>query len=75
MLQYLKKKHDKMIMGADSIIQLCIWVDVTHGVQLYIKRHNVNGISFGYGMVHFKPGNQKLNTKISTEVEVVNISD
>ena len=32
-------------------------------------------MSFGNGMVHFKYSKQKLNTKISTEAEVVGVSD
>ena len=32
-------------------------------------------MSFGYGMVHFNQINQKLNTKSSTEAEVVGVSD
>ena len=32
-------------------------------------------MSFGYGMVHFNPSKQKINTKSSTEAEVVGVSD
>ena len=32
-------------------------------------------MSFSYGLVHFKSSKQKLNTKSSTEEEVVGVSD
>ena len=62
-------------MGADRLIQLCTWVDVVYGVQPFIKIHTNIGMSYGYGMVHFKSSKQKLNTKSSTASKVVGVRD
>ena len=76
MLQYLKHKiNDKMIMGTDSLIQLCTWVDAIYGLQPYLKINTGSGISFGYGMGLCKAIKQKKNKKISTEAKVVGVSD
>ena len=61
-------------MGADSLIRLCIWVDATYGVHPDLKSHTGGCMSFGYGMVHCKSSKKKLNTKISTEAELVRVS-
>ena len=62
-------------MGAESIIQLCTWVNAAYVVHPDFKIHTGGCMSFGYGMIHFNQSNQKLNTKSSTEAEVVGVSD
>ena len=75
-LKYLKHTiYDKMIMGAENIIQLCTWVNAAYVVHPDLKIHTGGCMSFGYGMIHFNQSNQKLNTKCSTEAEVVGVSD
>ena len=65
MLQYLKHKiNDKMIMGTDSLIQLCPWVDAVYGVDPDLKSHTGGCIYFKYGMVHCNSRNQKLIKKV-----------
>ena len=49
-----KEKNDNIIMGADNISQLCIWVDHTYGVHPNMKSHTSDGMSFGYRIIHFK---------------------
>ena len=75
-MQYLKYTiDDTIIIGADSLIQLCTWVDAAYVVHPDLKIHTVSCMSFGYGLVHCKSRKKKLNTKSSTEVEVVGVSD
>ena len=62
-------------MGADSLSQLCTWVDAAYGVHPDLKIHTGGCISFVYGMVHCKSTKQKLNTKSSTEDKLVGVSD
>ena len=62
-------------MGADSLSQLCTWVDAAYGVHPDLKIHTGGCISFVYGMVHFKSTKQKLNTKSFTNAEVLGVSN
>ena len=75
-LQYLKHTiDDKMIMGADRLIQLCTWVDAAYGVHPDLKIHTGSCVSFGYGMVHYKSSNQNINTKSSTKETLDSVID
>ena len=75
-LQYLKNTINyRRIMGEESIIELFIWVNAAYGVHPNLKSYIVGCMKFGYGMVHCKSVNQKLNTKISTKAKVVLVSD
>ena len=51
------------------------WVDASYGVHLDMKGHTGGLISLGRGIVHHKSSKQKLNTKSSTESELVGASD
>ena len=65
----------KVSSGADILSKLCTWVDAPYGLRSDHKNHTGGCMLFGYGMVHFKSIKQKLNTKSSTEAEVVGVSD
>ena len=65
----------KVSSGADMLSKLCTWVDAPDGVRSDLNNHTGGCILFGYGMVHFKSRKKKLNTKSSTEAEVVGVSD
>ena len=62
-------------MGADILSQFCICVDAAYGVHLDLKSHTVGCTYFGYGMLQCKSIKQKINTKSSTKVELVGVSD
>ena len=62
-------------MGADILSQLCTSVNDIYGVHPDLKIQTGGCMSFGYGVVHCKSRNHKLNTKISTEADVVSASD
>ena len=51
------------------------WVDVSYGVHDDCKSHTGGAISFGWGVLLTKCQKQKLNTKSSTEGEIVGVSD
>ena len=51
------------------------WIDAAYGVHHDFRGHTGGCMSFGIGMVHCKSSRQKLNTKSSTETEVVGFSD
>ena len=75
-LQFLKQTIDnKRIMWENKLSKLFTWFDVAYVIHPNIKIHTGGGTSFGYGHVHCKFIKQQLNTKSSTEDEVVGVRD
>ena len=66
---------DFVILGADSISALISWVDASYGVHPDMKSHTGGAMSLGRGVFTCKSSKQKLNTKSSTEAELVGASD
>ena len=75
-LGFLEKTiDDERVLGAVDLDTLCTWVDASYGVHLDMKSHTGGTMSFGYGTLHTKSSKQKLNTKSSTEAELVGVSE
>ena len=75
-LQYLRGTIDmKLTLGADDMTKMKSWVDVSYGVHDDCRSHTGGAISFGWGVLVTKCQKQKLNTKSSTEGEIVGVSD
>jgi Reverse transcriptase (RNA-dependent DNA polymerase) len=75
-LLYLKGTLDlHLILGADSLVKMETWVDAAYAVHGDMRSHTGGVVSFGRGSVISKSIKQKLNTKSSTEAEVVGASD
>jgi hypothetical protein len=66
---------DVLIIGADDITTIQTWVDASYAVHEDMKSHTGGTISFGRGALLSKSTKQKLNTKSSTEAELVGASD
>jgi hypothetical protein len=65
-----------MIIGADCFLTvLKTWVDASYGVHPDMKSHPRGVVSLGRGVIMSKSSKQKLNTKSSTEAELVGASD
>jgi len=62
-------------MGADDITEMNSWVDVSYGIHDDCKSHTGGVMSWGWGVLLTKCQKQKLNTKSSTEGEIVGVSD
>jgi len=62
-------------IGVDNLDVLHTWVDASYAIHEDMKGHTGGVTSMGTGCVHHKSGKQKLNTKKSTESEVVGASD
>jgi Reverse transcriptase (RNA-dependent DNA polymerase) len=76
LLQYLNRTiAEYATIGADSLSKIRTWVDASYGVHSDLKSHTGGTISLGRGVVMSKSSKQKLNTKSSTEAEVVGASD
>ena len=75
-VQYLKQTIDDVrIIGCNDLRSLYTWVDAAYGVWMNMRSHTGGCMSMGLGMVHCKSSKQKLNTKSSTESEIVGLSD
>ena len=76
LLQYLNGTvTDVLVLGADCLTKLMTWVDAAYGVHHDMKSHTGGVMSLGWGTVMCKSTKQKLNTKSSTEAELVGASD
>jgi hypothetical protein len=76
LLMYLRGTLDEFLtLGADDLTIMKTWVDASYGVHKDFKSHTGGAVSFGRGAVMCKSAKQKLNTKSSTEAELVGASD
>jgi len=75
-LEYIKGTMDlEYTLGADDMNKLRSWVDAAYAVHPDMKSHTGGVMSLGIGGILCKSTKQKLNTKSSTEAEVVGASD
>ena len=76
LINYLQTTvNDERIMGASSLDTLYTWIDAAYAVHPTMRSHTGGCMSFGLGTVHARSSKQKLNTKSSTESEVVGLSE
>ena len=62
-------------LGADSLNQFATWVDASFAVHPDMRSHTGGVISFGRGGIICKSKKQNINTKSSTEAELIGASD
>jgi hypothetical protein len=76
LLMHLRGTLDEfLILGADDLTIMNTWVDASYAVHDDCKSHTGGAVSFGRGALMSKSSKQKLNTKSSTEAELVGASD
>jgi hypothetical protein len=76
LLEYLSGTIDlTYTLGADDIGSFRTWVDASYAVHPDMRSHTGGVISFGTGGILCKSTKQKINTKSSTEAELVGASD
>ena len=76
LLQYLFGTIDmERIIGANSLDLLETYVDASYAVHHDMMGHTGALVIVGRGIIQGKASKQKLNTKSSTETEVVGASD
>ncbi|KAG7372416.1 reverse transcriptase RNA-dependent DNA polymerase [Nitzschia inconspicua] len=63
------------ILGGGTLTRLKTWVDASYAVHPDFKSHTGGAVSLGLGAFMCKSQKQKLNTKSSTEAELVGASD
>jgi len=62
------------LKNTDEVYMKC-WVDAAYAVHPDMKSHTGGSISLGHGTLSNKSSTQKLNTKSSTEAELVGVSE
>ena len=73
---YLKGTRSLFLtLGADSLTKIHTYVDASYAVHPDMKSHTGGAVTLGTGAIMCKSTKQKLNTKSSTEAEVVGASD
>ena len=76
LLEYLWGTIDMgLTIGADDLGTLYTWVDASYVVHSDMRSHTGGVVSLGIGGLLCKSTKQKLNTKSSTEAEVIGASD
>jgi hypothetical protein len=82
-----RQKLDRIIAYINGTKELCLnfdcskgldviaYVDASFGVHKEFKSHTGSIINLGNNPIHVKSSKQKLNTKSSTEAELVGVSD
>ena len=76
MLQFLRAtKSDYLTLSAESLHNVRWWVDASYAVHPDMKSHTGGCMSLGRGVIYGTSKKHRLNTKSSTESEVVSVDD
>ena len=76
MLQFVRAtKEDYLTLSAASLHNVRWWVDAAYAVHPDMKSHTGGALSLGRGVIYGTSKGQKLNTKSSTEAEIVGTDD
>ena len=75
-IQYLRGTHDMgIVLEVQDPVSVYAYNDASYAVHPDMKSHTGCVISLGKGPIYAKSSTQKLNTKSSTEAELVGLSD
>jgi hypothetical protein len=75
-IKYLRKTRDLVLtLRADNINIIKWWVDAAFAVHKDMRSHTGGVMSMGAGAVYSSSQKQKMNTKSSTEAELVGAND
>jgi hypothetical protein len=76
LMEYLRGDRDRpLILGADNEGMLMWYVDALFAVHPNMRGHTSGGMTMGRGFTISVSTKQKLNTKSSTESELVGVDD
>jgi Reverse transcriptase (RNA-dependent DNA polymerase) len=76
LLEYISGTLDlTLTLGADILHTIRTWVDASYAVHPDMRSHTGGVMSLGTGAVICKSSKQKINTKSSTEAELVGATD
>ena len=76
LLNFVKAtRTDRRIIGVKDFLTLETWIDASHAIHMNMRGNTGGCMSLGVGVVHAKASKQKLNSKSSTETEVIGVSE
>jgi hypothetical protein len=76
LMEYQRGDHDQpLVLGADNNGLLMWYVDALFAVHPNMRRHTGGGLTIGRGFPISVSTKQKLNTRSSTESELVGVND
>ena len=76
LLQYLHTTINlTLTLSAENLAIIKWWVDASYAVHQNMRSHTGATMSVGRGMIYSKSAKQKLNSKSSTEAELIGASD
>jgi hypothetical protein len=76
LIKYIRTTQDlPLMLGVKEGNALRWWIDGSHGVHPNLRGHTGGGLSLGLGFPISQCGKQKLNTRSSTESELVAVDD
>jgi len=67
--------EDVQIIGADSLVDMLTFIDSAHAVHPDMRGHTGGATTFGTGIIDQKSSKQKMNSRSSTETEVIGNSE
>jgi histone deacetylase 1/2 len=75
-LKYIRGTKDKgIVLEAGKCLSILAYIDSSYGVHMDMRSHTGCVIGLGLGPIYAKSSGQKINTKSSTEAELVGLSD
>jgi hypothetical protein len=75
-VQFLRAaRGDFLTLSADFLHNVKWWVDASYAVHPNIRSHTGGAMSLGRGVIYGTSKRQKLNTKSSTEADLVGVDD
>ena len=75
-MSFLENTKDEVrVIGCDTLESIYTWIDAAYAVHDNMRSHTGGLMSMGWGALEAKSTKQKLNTKSSTESELVGMSD
>ena len=76
LIRYLKRTlNDVRVVGARDLKTLLCWIDAVYAVYPNMRGQTGGTMSFGTGVIHRQSSKQKLNSKSSTESEIIAVSE
>ena len=76
MLNFVKGTiDDRRILGTDDLLTMETYIDASHAIHNDMRGQTGGTITFGWGILHGGSSKQKLNSKSSTETELIGMSD
>ena len=76
LIRYIRHtKHMGIILEGEDTLSVLAYVDASYGVHSDYKSHTGCVIGIGRGPIYAKSSGQKINTKSSSEAELIGLSD